>query len=573
MQIDFTPVLKLLVSTNFLVGYCGFIAIIFSFFLARMVWKTRRIRRDLKSATAVVNGLSEESFFTRFEKVDKAIGTNATLGHLWSEFKESLIFPAVDGPSRIQNGKEPADHFHLGSIVDPVLSMRGYGTVPNYLTGLGILGTFLGLAAGIYLAQPSLASAGAQNAGNMAQGLEFLLHGASLAFGTSIAGLFCSLVFLLTERGLMARVGARVAQWNEALDRCLTLATPAQLASQQLKQLEIQTHELQTFNTDLAVSIASALDEKMAARLTPALRDVVEAVDKLREDQAVADEKVLEKLLDRFHQTVTGAAGDEISTLGSTLEEVNASLRSTIGALQERDEQVSRSIHELSVEVDRTMREGSRSMRDDLTETLRGLRDESARALDEMLERLKTVNVKAAQDIEEAHTKTAAVIDRSKNSLEAQLTSSEQTLAALNEAASHLQHLSDSMRGSLQGLLPGLKDSSEAFGEAGRSTREVVQRLGELGRSMQSSAETAREAQDKLTASWSDYQERFAGTDSSLRRVFDEIDSGVERFTTRIAQFNQQFDKDLSEAVRTLSGVVQELEEMLDGLIASRQRA
>ncbi len=63
--------------------------------------------------------------------------------------------------------------------------------MPSHLTAVGILGTFLGLAAGIGMAAEGL-TASAQQA--VTQALKQLLAGESLAFVTSILGIFFSLV-------------------------------------------------------------------------------------------------------------------------------------------------------------------------------------------------------------------------------------------------------------------------------------------------------------------------------------------------------------------------------------------
>jgi hypothetical protein len=69
-----------------------------------------------------------------------------------------------------------------------------------------ILGTFIGLVAGIYLASTNLAS---DNIVLAKQAMQQLLHGASLAFITSIFGLSSSIVFSWRENiGFIASMNA-----------------------------------------------------------------------------------------------------------------------------------------------------------------------------------------------------------------------------------------------------------------------------------------------------------------------------------------------------------------------------
>ena len=85
----------------------------------------------------------------------KALTANPIFGEAWGEFTECLIFPQEpDKP--LQISRDAAEYFHSSAVIDRHLSIRYYNSVTNILTGLGILGTFIGLAAGISLAQAGL---------------------------------------------------------------------------------------------------------------------------------------------------------------------------------------------------------------------------------------------------------------------------------------------------------------------------------------------------------------------------------------------------------------------------------
>ncbi len=60
--------------------------------------------------------------------------------------------------------------------------------IPNLLTSLGILGTFMGLSRG-------LSSLNFADSAQLVEGIPNLLEGMRFAFGTSVAGISCSIVF------------------------------------------------------------------------------------------------------------------------------------------------------------------------------------------------------------------------------------------------------------------------------------------------------------------------------------------------------------------------------------------
>ena len=74
-----------------------------------------------------------------------------------SGFRATFLPPRPDDPRQtIRTPVDPEVHFSPESLFEPVLNLRFFSAVPNYLTGAGMLGTFLGLVAGIDLAQDVL---------------------------------------------------------------------------------------------------------------------------------------------------------------------------------------------------------------------------------------------------------------------------------------------------------------------------------------------------------------------------------------------------------------------------------
>ena len=65
--------------------------------------------------------------------------------------------------------------------------------IPNLLTSLGILGTFMGLSRG-------LSSLNFADSTQLVEGIPVLLEGMRFAFGTSVAGISCSIVFNMLNR-------------------------------------------------------------------------------------------------------------------------------------------------------------------------------------------------------------------------------------------------------------------------------------------------------------------------------------------------------------------------------------
>lgn len=154
------------------------------------------------------------------------------------------------------------------TINAPKLSSGFYQALPNLLTGIGILGTFLDLAAGVGSASAGLSSG---DPSEITGSLHHLLSGAALAFWTSIVGISCSLPFLVAERLATGHLHLALDTWVGAIESRLERGAPEGVALRQLDEARRAREQLEHFNTELVFALEQALEEKSANRLSPQL--------------------------------------------------------------------------------------------------------------------------------------------------------------------------------------------------------------------------------------------------------------------------------------------------------------
>lgn len=120
--------------------------------------RTRSLARSIEQANQELQSFEgAASFASGFESFDTSIRKNTLLSNIWHEFRETLIFPKPEEQRQvIRNSQEASFFFNEHSIIHPRINLTFYNTFPNYLTGAGILGTFIGLVFGIYLAHKGL---------------------------------------------------------------------------------------------------------------------------------------------------------------------------------------------------------------------------------------------------------------------------------------------------------------------------------------------------------------------------------------------------------------------------------
>ena len=158
--------------------------------------------------------------------------------------------------------------------------------MPGTLTGLGILGTFLGLSLGLASFQGEDLLAVSDNMGP-------LLGGMKVAFHTSVYGILFSLVFSFIYRSVMANVYAEVANFQNAFRQ---FAKPA----------------IATENENMATMLV--YQANMANTMKQIL-EVLKADSKEQTDQ-------MGRIADQFVKQMTATLNSDIEKLGHTFKNV-----------------------------------------------------------------------------------------------------------------------------------------------------------------------------------------------------------------------------------------------------------
>lgn len=614
--------LSILVGKDFVWGYTSFVALVFGGALVWFLILVSRLNADIRSAQDAVSGGSSapwnnrkpselrHDLATRWADTAAQVERIGGLSHSWLEFTECLIVPSPEDRSVgsvIRNTRDPSVYFTRASVISPQLNLRFFESVPGLLTGFGILGTFVGLAAGIALAQGGFSGQESINIQEMMKDLSKLLGGASLAFVTSIAGLSTSILFLLVERWGVNRIDRALNQWNSLLERALERTTPEKVAVEQLEEAKQQTAAFKTLATDIAMSIRTQLDESVAARLAPALERIVAATEGLRDQQASASEEMLQAVVDQFGKTMAGAAGEQMEAMSTTLAGLDGMLRDSITALRQQEETSVNGLKDLSSEVVQTLRTGSSEIRQGFQEmvselvsstdsTMAGMLErldevaqsaadstkEQSRALGEMISAelvnvgnaLRQVTGEMSAELGRAGASASTHLSESAEGLAAQLATLTKAIDEARDLTANLASTSRTVTAAAEGVsqvlerlnevAPTITRSSSVIASASSTIEAVGREIGEFGRTTTDAASKLGATIADLETNWSRYVSRFDGADEALAGVVREMEQGLNSFTDKVREFNRGVDKEFSQALNLLTGAIEELDATLD---------
>ena len=570
-------------TERFVWSYCGVIVVFALGVAARLVHRARVLHAQLRELTDDLGATDGKAAFANvFEQYNGRV--EAAFGLPWTEFVETLVLPAPGSSDPIRNTGEVSRHLNDSTIIFPRISFGFYQSVPNLLTGLGILGTFIGLAVGVGAASAGLSSS---DPGEITSSLQQLLDGASLAFLTSIAGIACSILFVPVDRLFSRRLHLAVDEWVAAIESRLERVTPEGVALQQLDQARRAVTQLEHFNTELIFSLEKALDEKIAGRLSPQLERLVEAVEGLRSDRSTDAGQMIEQALGRFTDAMQERTGSQFEEMASIVADLNRTLKDSSAGLAQSQQEVRAALEAVLTSVRTSMDSGANAMTETLQQALGDVTRVIADACRQLAEQMTASSAAASAELREtvgsatlglAQTgvEAAAHISGSLNGLQASAESldrstrqSEQVLAGMTTFVDRLDGLRDSVESAhrqIAGVAEPVGRAASDIRASSDRTAETLARTSDLVGRVDALVSTLEQHQQSVAGAWTRYQERFEGIDDSLAEVFQQFDEGLTRYCEQVKQFANDLDGTTSNTIRDLAGATGGLRELLEAI-------
>jgi len=552
--------MELLISLDGIITYCALLIIAAGYTYWNFWRCITPLIGEIKEAIHVVNQTErdKEAFPAHFYDLKEWMDASLLLKDSWREFEETLLMPGVDFDDDrevILNTRPTGTFFNQRNILRHKVNIRFYNAFPNILTGAGILGTFIGLVVGISLAAPNLNSSSMEDA---KEALNILLDGASLAFVTSICGLGTSLVFSWLEKKRVHRFDQCCFTLVSELDARFEYFSAERLANKALEEAKKQSHSMQTFANDLAVTMAGLIE-------TSVTHPMVDAIEQLKKSQQKASDETLERLMKEFSESISGAAGEEMKALGKTLETVNTGLQDQVVALTDGQRELQKNAQQAVKDMMTAVSDGATKMKTevdnaitdliagvkqsvaDVTQTLLAAADRSAQQMEQATTQFDTAANKLSTVVEQIgdlEVTTKALADELKLSFERTI--------SVADASKVLADSLTTTTGKLESTAGKILKSSDAVVNASDVIKTYVERLGSLN--------------TELTRLWASYEQRFEGVDTSVSKLFTELQNGLATYAKATNDYVLGLDLHAAKVVQELASATQELSETVDAI-------
>jgi methyl-accepting chemotaxis protein len=495
------------------------------------------------------------------------------LNDLWTQFLKDRegTTVAVDGAEI--STVDPEDTFSEHAV------LRGYNRnmalgFAGVFTGLGILGTFLGLVEG-------LSTIDGTEQDQVMSSILGLLGGMSTAFYTSIFGITLSLFWLFFDRALYYQIqrevidflgAVRIAYPVESADRLLhRLLAVEQEESAAIHKtnrileghgevfrgshslLEEQKAILQTLGTDLAVAFQNALDQSVTEKLVPALEKVVTSIETLSTQLGDRQVDMMEALVDNFSQGLTRQLDGQFQGLAEALERtaewqdrVHADLDDLLARVREATEG-QREVIERSTEMSTLFQEG--------VTRLSAAHVQLAGSAD----RVEEASGRISEELEAATGRVTDLLESTSGTLTRDLERASATIAGMADALTSSIERVDLQARALESRIEQLDAQQDTYREANEQIRTYLA----------AHVDRLDEQVGTLTQFWGDFR-------SDLASVGDQLQASVAEFSVftadKLKEIFARFDSEMATVVQHLSGTLAEIREVNEDLPGNIER-
>lgn len=402
--LNFISVLKLDEISQFpTAAYCEFIAILafivavcFVFRVSGICRKARRLQRTRPSEEKVDELVKGDELIYR---LDVFFEKEKHWGMYWRFYKQQLL-----QKKNIKTGEDEwvscrfaSEFFNEFTLVETKINLPFFRAIPSVLTGLGILGTFIGLTFSLTAITGEIDQTD----------LTRLLSGAGFAFMTSIAGLSCSLVLTWINKLALQSLQKSCESVSSYFDKAFPVISTEQEMFIQSALMERIEAGLSGRNKEIAAEIEKQISKftnRLGDRLSEEIENMGKAFGSVVSDSAIHLEKAA-KDLNECTQVMKTQTIENVKMMESCLKEASTKIVETNKAiLEQTSESLACSVEKIANDLESHAQHFIDGIQDALNKT----QTTNAQVVSETMDKLQ----KSASAIETSGKQFSSELDR-----------------------------------------------------------------------------------------------------------------------------------------------------------------
>ncbi len=449
------------------------------------------------------------------------------LKHLWSEYKETLHEQRTTNPqtgieeiSAIRSTIPAEAFFNPVVLVDGQLHTEFFKHLPGILTGMGIIGTFLGLIHGLSAFQLS------EDTQIVRQSLDQLLHGVYEAFLISAAAIGIAMIITAIEKFFLSTLYRHVEELcflidglyesganEEYLERLVKSAENSANQAYSIKdalveELNKTLHEIARQNMEFTASNQRQLSEQFKQMIQSGIGDPLQAI--------VAS---LKNQHEQTSQNISGALDGVLTSFTQRLQDLFGGQTAGIQTLQQQTaealQQTVQQFQRMATGIDATGRDAATVMTEKLAQTMEtaDLRQQTMNEhMTQFLNRLQSLTqesqAETKRNLHDLFGDLGQYMTRITSDLQTQ------TQAATDDQHGRQQQIAEATLSAITALSGGVQSALHAM------QGQLANTLTQLEQHTQQAAAQQQEQQRQLaTQNQRAVQQLTAGVDQTVHQI------------------------------------------------------
>ena len=457
--------------------------------------------KEIETYLDILKKYNPQNVNVYFESLSQVMENSDLIKGIWRKYQRTLIsIPGKDGLEKYST-VESESYFSVAAFTE---GMKGglWSGLAGTFTGIGILGTFIGLTIG-------LAGVDTSSTGALSSSISGLLGGMSTAFVTSIFGIVSAIVFGVWHSQNMKRFGDAVSRFTDALDQVFIRKSVEEILLEELAESREQRAAMEQLSTDMAISIcdhlpdvldqlAEKMDSAMKGNLDTMLAGLSERQDKQTEQLMQISSNTNSLVIGGFDQlgdVLKKGVGQGAEELGNSLKNLSSDIASLAEGIRDILDRSTKASSEANQKTLDALNEAISKM----NETMEGMANKQTEETDKNIQRMTAL-------MEEMKTTMKDIFDEMAASAKEQRTeigkiakdSADQTKENLSAINASVKELMAGIGGQMQQMqsiigkfaIESADQTKENLGVINAGVKELMAEIADQMQQMQSMMDT-----------------------------------------------------------------------------------
>ena len=518
--------------------------------------------KEIETYLDILKKYNPQNVNVYFESLSQEMENSDLIKGIWRKYQRTLIsIPGNDGLEKYST-VEAESYFSVAAFTE---GMKGglWSGLAGTFTGIGILGTFIGLTIG-------LAGVDTSSTGALSSSISGLLGGMSTAFVTSIFGIVSAIVFGVWHSQNMKRFGDAVSRFTDALDQVFIRKSVEEILLEELAESRAQRAAMEQLSTDMAISIcdhlpdvldqlAEKMDSAMKGNLDTMLAGLSERQDKQTEQLMQISSNTSSLVSGGFDQlgdVLKKGVGQGAEELGNSLKNLSSDIASLAEGIRDILDRSTKASSEANQKTLDALNEAISQM----NETMEGMANKQTEETDKNIQRMtalmeemkttmKDIFDEMSASAKEQRTEIGKIAkdsaDQTKENLSAINSSVKELMAEIADHMQQMQSMVDTHEKHMQETLDQMRQAVSSSGNVVNAAGKTVEAAGKT-------AKVFVEAADDVSMKLKTAAEPLQKAAQPLQQAAASLDSGVQVLAQSITK-QQAEAKSVAESMQKIS--------------------